>query len=80
VCLVGLRAPQTVRANAIVFSTGAINNYGGSGDLTHDIAEANDFSIYSEQAEDPLLARASRATKRGNTPDLYYGVGMFRMR
>jgi hypothetical protein len=42
-CLIGLRAPHTVRANSIAFSTGAINNYGGNGDLTHDIAEANDF-------------------------------------
>jgi len=45
-CRIGLRAPQTVRANSIVFSTGAINNYGGNSDLTHDIAEANDFRAW----------------------------------
>jgi hypothetical protein len=33
-------------AGAVVLSTGAINNYGGSGNLFHDIAEANDFRAW----------------------------------
>jgi hypothetical protein len=40
------RLPRTVSASAIVLSTGAINNYGGNGDLHQDIAEANDFRAW----------------------------------
>jgi hypothetical protein len=40
------RDPRTVDASAIVLSTGAINNYGGNGNLSHDIAEANDFRAW----------------------------------
>jgi len=40
------RDPRTVDASAIVLSTGAINNYGGSAKLSHDIAEANDFRAW----------------------------------
>jgi len=40
------RNPRTVDASAIVLSTGAINNYGGNGNLSHDIAEANDFRAW----------------------------------
>ena len=40
------RDPRTVDASAIVLSTGAINNYGGSANLSHDIAEANDFRAW----------------------------------
>jgi len=36
-------AALAANAGAIVLSTGAINDYGGSGNLFHDIAEANDF-------------------------------------
>jgi len=43
---ISLRAPKTVNASAIVLSTGAINNYGGNGDLFQDIAEANDFRAW----------------------------------
>lgn len=39
-------AALAVDAGAIVLSTGAINDYGGSGDLHHDIAEANDFRAW----------------------------------
>jgi hypothetical protein len=38
-----LLAFVAVEAGAVVLSTGAINNYGGSANLFHDIAEANDF-------------------------------------
>ncbi len=40
------RDPRTVDASAIVLSTGAINDYGGSANLFHDIAEANDFRAW----------------------------------
>jgi hypothetical protein len=33
-------------ASAIVLSTGAINDYGGNANLSHDIAEANDFRAW----------------------------------
>lgn len=39
-------AVLAANAGAIVLSTGAINDYGGSGNLFHDIAEANDFRFW----------------------------------
>src|SRR5215471_1816959 len=38
--------PRSADASAIVLSTGAINDYGGNGNLQHDIAEANDFRAW----------------------------------
>jgi hypothetical protein len=39
-------AALAANAGAIVLSTGAINDYGGSANLSHDIAEANDFRVW----------------------------------
>lgn len=44
--LLNNRNPRSVDASAIVLSTGAINDYGGNGNLSHDIAEANDFRAW----------------------------------
>jgi len=44
--LLGNHNPPNVDASAIVLSTGAINDYGGNGNLSHDIAEANDFRAW----------------------------------
>lgn len=40
------RNPRSVDASAIVLSTGAVNNYGGNGDLALPIPEANDFRFW----------------------------------
>jgi Family of unknown function (DUF6345) len=39
-------AVVAANAGAVVLSTGAINDYGGSANLSHDIAEANDFRAW----------------------------------
>ena len=44
--LLSNKNPRNVDASAIVLSTGAINDYGGSANLFHDIAEANDFRVW----------------------------------
>jgi hypothetical protein len=45
VVLLGVAA-LAANAGAIVLSTGAINDYGGNSNLSHDIAEANDFRVW----------------------------------
>jgi hypothetical protein len=45
-CYIAIQPAQTVRASSVIYSTGAINNYGGNGNLTLCIPEAAAFRTW----------------------------------